>query len=149
MKPLLILGGLTILGAALACSSSGSGGGDGGSSGSGSGSGGTDGGGSSSSSSGGSSSGSSGGSSSSGGGSSSGAYSNWCYIAGSECVNGEGNTAQCTNLKGTQVASCPTTGLVGCCTIAQVTTETCYYKGQAANLQSTCTSNGGTWATSP
>ncbi|HTQ45991.1 MAG TPA: hypothetical protein VMI75_24715 [Polyangiaceae bacterium] len=51
----------------------------------------------------------------------------------------------CTSGGGTPGTSCPTTDLVGCCTIS--TEEACYY-GDAGGDQAGCTSAGGTWSTS-
>jgi uncharacterized lipoprotein NlpE involved in copper resistance len=55
---------------------------------------------------------------------------------------------ECTGNKGTLVGSCPTSGLVGCCTEtnAGVTSEACYYAGVESELKSNCGS--GTWTTS-
>ncbi len=56
---------------------------------------------------------------------------------------------ECANSGGTVVASCPATGLVGCCTIveANLETETCAYSGIASEVRSEC--GTGTWSTTP
>jgi hypothetical protein len=53
---------------------------------------------------------------------------------------------------GTTATSCPSTNLAGCCTIttAGVSVETCYYDSTITSSdQSSCTSENGTWSTSP
>jgi hypothetical protein len=61
----------------------------------------------------------------------------------------EGKT--CTQGGATVVSACPTSGLVGCCLNSQgpnLTSNDCvYYAG--SNTQNECTSNGGTWSTTP
>ncbi|HEX8791439.1 MAG TPA: hypothetical protein VF765_10855 [Polyangiaceae bacterium] len=52
----------------------------------------------------------------------------------------------CMSNGGTPGTSCPTTDLVGCCTISS--TEICYY-GDGGVDQSSCASAGGTWSTTP
>ncbi|MGO8994454.1 MAG: hypothetical protein ACLQVI_14140 [Polyangiaceae bacterium] len=53
---------------------------------------------------------------------------------------------ECTSNGGTSASSCPTTGLVGCCTQPEenFTLETCYYAGTASQLKTECS---GTWTT--
>jgi hypothetical protein len=58
--------------------------------------------------------------------------------------------ATCMTNMGTVVSSCSTTGLVGCCTYAAATTLVyCSYSGTASADQTSCTTMGGTWSTSP
>jgi len=52
----------------------------------------------------------------------------------------------CTSQGGTPGTSCPTTDLIGCCTLSGA--EACYY-GDAGGDQAACTSAGGTWSTTP
>lgn len=56
--------------------------------------------------------------------------------------------AQCMAEQGQSGASCPTAGLVGCCTVG--TLETCEYQGlglSAQQLQMICTQQSGAWST--
>lgn len=77
--------------------------------------------------------------------------------AGYSGLTGAERTAEetaCKDESGTTASSCPSSGLVGCCTTKAsgsgqtFTTEACYYAGTAADLQSACTSANGTWSTS-
>jgi hypothetical protein len=112
--------------------------------------------------SGGSSGGSSGSSSGSSGGSSSGGASSvYCSLTvqgQTACIillnvpsaQVSAEDQACTNQGGTTVSSCPSSGLVGCCTIVigGLSTEQCVYFGTASDEQSSCTQTGGTWSTS-
>jgi hypothetical protein len=55
----------------------------------------------------------------------------------------------CTQQHGTAVTSCPSAGLVGCCTetASGVTAESCNYAGTASDLMTACASASGTWST--
>jgi hypothetical protein len=60
----------------------------------------------------------------------------------------------CPKSGGTVVSSCPVTGLLGCCKQAPVATgdylETCFYSGNAMDLQSECTGPlKGAWVSTP
>ena len=58
----------------------------------------------------------------------------------------------CTKNGGTLVSSCPTSGVIGCCTQSDsavgttVEIETCSYSGTASALKAQCS---GTWSTTP
>jgi hypothetical protein len=56
----------------------------------------------------------------------------------------------CTSQGGTTVSSCPSSGVVGCCTMVNsgISAEECLYFGTASADQSQCTQSGGTWSTS-
>jgi hypothetical protein len=57
--------------------------------------------------------------------------------------------SDCMQAGGTPVASCPTAGLIGCCT-HPVAGGTCYYPNASApTTQAACTQEGGTWSTTP
>ena len=74
-------------------------------------------------------------------------------VTTSNVPTSEEGTAQneCTGNGGTLASSCPTSGVVGCCTqtetsvAANVTAQTCFYEGSASALKSQCGS--GTWTT--
>jgi hypothetical protein len=51
----------------------------------------------------------------------------------------------CTAVGGTVTQHCPTANLVGCCVTDAGTS--CYYVGTAAELQSSCSTDNGTWTT--
>jgi hypothetical protein len=61
----------------------------------------------------------------------------------------------CRENKGTSMPSCPTAGLLGCCTIGldMTGTEVCTYSGSAlgtaADQQASCTASEGSWSTTP
>jgi len=58
-------------------------------------------------------------------------------------------TKDCTNGGGKIVTSCPTAGLVGCCTtkLPGMVNEVCHYGGTASQQEANCFP--GTWATTP
>jgi hypothetical protein len=56
----------------------------------------------------------------------------------------------CTQSGGVASDTCPSSGLLGCCSI--LTSKTCFYQGSAtdaATAQMQCTQGGGTWSTTP
>ena len=58
--------------------------------------------------------------------------------------------AGCAQFGGVGGASCPTTGLLGCCNKAD--SESCYYSGgvlDAAMAQANCLQGNGTWSVTP
>ena len=58
----------------------------------------------------------------------------------------------CTQGMGTVVASCPTSNVIGCCTmpVGRLSTEACYYGSSNPSAYMTaCSSQNGTWSTSP
>jgi hypothetical protein len=88
---------------------------------------------------------------------SNGSFSCYCYgmTNGVQLCSGL-NVGDCANacanaLLGSAVTSCPTTGLVGCCVTNGPVgmQEQCEYSGDPTGDQSTCTSNSGTWSTTP
>jgi hypothetical protein len=81
-----------------------------------------------------------------GGGSSGGGQTGACYTSASGlCLSGVA-AAGCTG--GSMfMTSCPTAGLVGCCTTS--TGETCYYMGMTSDVMATCTMKNGTFSTQP
>jgi hypothetical protein len=63
-------------------------------------------------------------------------------------VSGFETTCTTTD-KGTVISSCPSAGLVGCCTIQGTNTVvSCDYSGTASADQGMCTGLSGTWSTS-
>jgi hypothetical protein len=100
------------------------------------------------------------------GSSTSGSNSLFCSqnMAGSEsCVAYKGFTSdqqstlnsECTSASGSVVSSCPSAGLLGCCTtsVSGYSVEECYYGGDsgvglsASQEESSCTMGSGTWST--
>jgi hypothetical protein len=62
--------------------------------------------------------------------------------------------AQCTqNMSGKIVPACPTTSVIGCCTVTLspgVSVEGCFYTGETKpTTQAQCTASGGTYSTTP
>jgi hypothetical protein len=63
------------------------------------------------------------------------------------CISGGLTASECSTAGGTTMTSCPSAGLVGCCTIAGL--EECFYAPQtAANAMQACTAQMGTFSTS-
>jgi hypothetical protein len=101
------------------------------------------------------------GGSGSGGGSSSGSTGDVTY----SCTNGTGTSTTCSQQQvsssllastqqactqggGTPGTTCPAAGLAGCCAISGIVA--CYYDAtKASSIQTSCTSEGGTWSTTP
>jgi hypothetical protein len=57
----------------------------------------------------------------------------------------------CTSQGGTVGTACPTTGLLGCCTVSGngSALESCVYGADAGNDSFGCMASGGTWSTTP
>jgi hypothetical protein len=56
--------------------------------------------------------------------------------------------SMCTQQGGKVVSSCPTSGVIGCCTNGD--SEGCFYTGGTSPMtQAQCTMVGGTWSASP
>jgi len=72
-----------------------------------------------------------------------------------EDLSAQAVTDATNNCKGTVATTCPTAGLVGCCSIPPATagsvpSEQCWYTGTAATYTSLCANQlHGTWSTSP
>ena len=80
-----------------------------------------------------------------------------CYVAklsGNGVSDSSMLASDCTTSASdaTVVSSCPTSGLVGCCTleagtITGILTEICYYMGTASMQESACTGDRNDWST--
>jgi hypothetical protein len=65
-------------------------------------------------------------------------------MSGGICIEGV-PSSECTSSMGTAIASCPTAGLVGCCS---GTIKSCYYAPQTASTaMQICSTTGGTFST--
>lgn len=69
------------------------------------------------------------------------------------CEAGDANPLtddQCNSVGGMASPECPTTGLIGCCTITNF--QNCYYQGGAIDAvagKASCKQKNGTWSTAP